>query len=188
MGPDTLIGYLWLGFAAVWLVAARGASSAVRSESILSGLLSRVPLLLAALLLVSKTGEIGWLATRLLPHSPAVGWTGAAIVLAGVALAILARLFLGRNWSGIVTVKRDHELILRGPYRFVRHPIYSGILLALLGTAVAVGQVRGLIALAFAALGLRWKSLKEEQFMEEEFGDAYRSYKQRVKALIPLVW
>lgn len=70
----------------------------------------------------------------------------------------------------------------------VRHPIYSGILFGVLGTAIVVGEVRGLIALAFAALGLRLKSLQEERFMEEEFGGEYRDYKRRVKAMIPLVW
>jgi len=70
----------------------------------------------------------------------------------------------------------------------VRHPIYSGILLGLLGTAVVAGEIRGLIAVAFALLGLRLKSLQEERFMEEEFGGEYRDYKRRFKALIPLLW
>jgi protein-S-isoprenylcysteine O-methyltransferase len=84
-----------------------------------------------------------------------------------------------------VTIAKDHKLILAGPYSIVRHPIYSGILL---GSGVAVGEARGMIVLVLGALGFRFKFLKEEQFMEEEVSDQYRDYKQRVKALVPLVW
>ena len=130
----------------------------------------------------------GLLAWRFAPDTALVGWTGAIITAVGVAIAIAARFFLGKNWSGWVTVKKGHQLIRSGPYAVVRHPIYSGILFGVLGTAIVVGEVRGLIALAFAALGLRLKSLQEERFMEEEFGGEYRDYKRRVKAMIPLVW
>ena len=94
---------------------------------------------------------------------------------------------LGRNWSGVVTVKQDHELIRSGPYRYVRHPIYTGLLIAFAGSAIARGEWRGILALAivFAAL---WRKLRlEERWMIETFGDAYLRYRAEVRALIPFV-
>jgi protein-S-isoprenylcysteine O-methyltransferase Ste14 len=84
-------------------------------------------------------------------------------------------------------VKRDHQLVLRGPYVLVRHPIYSGLLLGMLGTAITAGEVRGLVG--FAILFYAWlaKSRVEEAFMTEQFGMQYTQYRQRVKAIIPFV-
>ena len=87
----------------------------------------------------------------------------------------------------MVTVKQNHELILRGPYAVVRHPIYSGFLLALAGTAIAVGEIRAFIGLGVAFIGFLLKSAAEERFMREEFSDEYARYSQRVKRLIPFI-
>ena len=102
-------------------------------------------------------------------------------------LAVCSRVFLGRNWSAMVTIKQDHEIIRRGPYALVRHPMYSGFLLAVLGTALAVGEVRGLLALGFVFLGLWLKLRTEEQFLTEQFGAQYIQYQRESKALIPFV-
>ena len=188
LDPRWAIDAIWIVFAVVWAVTALHVSPAARRQSRLSRLQYTLFLLVCAVLLFRRILAIGPLAWRFLPDTLSVAWTGVALVAVGAAIAIVARFFLGRNWSGTVTVKKGHELIRGGPYAVVRHPIYSGILLGLLGTAIDIGEVRGLIAVAFAALGLRLKSLTEEQFMEQEFGSEYREYKQRVKALIPLVW
>jgi protein-S-isoprenylcysteine O-methyltransferase Ste14 len=95
---------------------------------------------------------------------------------------------LGSNWSGTVTVKQNHELIRSGPYAIVRHPIYSGFLLGLLGTALSVGEARGLIALALAFVGWFVKARVEEQFMVEQFNGDYVRYIRDVKRLIPFVF
>jgi protein-S-isoprenylcysteine O-methyltransferase Ste14 len=87
-----------------------------------------------------------------------------------------------------VTVKAGHTLIRGGPYAVVRHPIYSGLSLAVLGTALAVGELRGLLAVGLVAFGFWHKSLLEERFMREEFGAEYERYCRDVKALIPFVW
>jgi protein-S-isoprenylcysteine O-methyltransferase Ste14 len=105
----------------------------------------------------------------------------------GLGFAVWARVHLGRNWSNTVTLKRDHDLVRGGPYRLARHPIYTGALVAVLGTAIARGEWRGLLASAivFAAL---WRKLGiEEKLLEEVFGDKYRSYRREVRALIPFV-
>jgi protein-S-isoprenylcysteine O-methyltransferase Ste14 len=99
-----------------------------------------------------------------------------------------ARQLLGRNWSGTVQVKQDHQLIRDGPYRFVRHPIYTGVLMAILGTAVAVGHWCGLFAVLIA-FGSFWRKLTlEERFMWETFGSVYEEYRARTAALIPFLF
>ncbi len=117
-------------------------------------------------------------------------YTGIALVLtlAGLSLALWARFVLGKNWSGTVTLKQDHALVQSGPYRIVRHPIYSGFLLALLGTAGLRGTPGAFLGVAFIALSFRLKSLTEESFMTEQFGQQYTAYKGAVKALIPFLW
>ena len=106
---------------------------------------------------------------------------------AGIAFAVWARQYLGRNWSGTVTVKQDHELIRTGPYRLVRHPIYTGLLLAILGTAVAFGEWRGLLAFALLTGSLLLKLRVEERFMSESFPEPYARYRAEVPALIPCI-
>jgi len=184
--PVHAVNALWIVLMTVWAIGALQASPAVRRQSSRSRV-GHILLLTAAALLMWRRpfGLLGW---RFVPHTELAGWIGVGVAVAGIAVAIAARVFLGRNWSGVVTVKKDHELIRRGPYAVVRHPIYSGILLGLLGTAIVVGEVRALIGVALFAIGFRVKSLTEEQFMEEQFGDEYRDYKRRVKALVPLLW
>ena len=99
-----------------------------------------------------------------------------------------ARFALGRNWSGTVTVKHDHELVRSGPYAIVRHPIYSGFLLGLLGTVIVRGSLGALLGLGVIVLVLRLKSLTEESFMLEQFGSQYTAYQRDVKALVPFLW
>jgi protein-S-isoprenylcysteine O-methyltransferase Ste14 len=113
------------------------------------------------------------------------GAVGLSVTMTGVAFSIRARLTLGRNWSGTVQVKENHELVRRGPYRIVRHPIYSGLLLAMLGTAIAFGGWLGYLGFAVVLFAWKQKSLTEERFMSEQFGDDYACYKAKVKALIP---
>ena len=105
----------------------------------------------------------------------------------GLGLSVWARVHIGGNWSAIVTIKRDHALVRDGPYRYVRHPIYTGILLAFVGSALARDEWRGVLAtaIAFAAL---WRKLRlEELWLTEVFGDEYRRYRNEVRALIPFV-
>ncbi len=123
-----------------------------------------------------------------MPNSPAVAWVGVALTLAGIALAIAARLFLGGNWSGTVTIKEGHTLVRKGPYTLMRHPIYSGFLLAIFGTALAIGEIRALIAASIVLAVLTHKINLEERFMMEQFGAEYAQYRRKVNALIPFVW
>jgi protein-S-isoprenylcysteine O-methyltransferase Ste14 len=112
---------------------------------------------------------------------------GVALTLAGLAFSIWARFTIAANWSSDVQLKRDHELIVAGPYRWVRHPIYTGVLLMFAGTALAVGEWRAVLAVALAA-GAFWRKLRlEEAVMRRQFGEAYARYAARVPAIIPFV-
>ena len=136
-------------------------------------------------LLFARSHHYGVLDARFVQPMHAVQIAGIALTSAGVALAIWARLILGANWSGRVTRKVDHQLIRTGPYAYVRHPIYTGLLLATAGTALFIGEWRCLIALVWVLAGETFKAKREEQFMLAEFGESYRQYQQQTGFLIP---
>jgi protein-S-isoprenylcysteine O-methyltransferase Ste14 len=115
-------------------------------------------------------------------------WTGILVQVMGMAFALLAQAYLGRNWSGTVTIKADHELISRGPYAITHHPIYSGILLGLVGTSFAYGVMSGLVGCTLMLAASLYKLNLEEQFLSVELPSAYDQYRRRVKALIPWIW
>ena len=176
---------LWLAWLAYWLIAARNVKATRRRESLTTFLLNRASVAVGALLLVVRHPPFHWLTQRFVPPTMWAYFLGLLMVAAGLAFAVWARAYLGRNWSGTVTIKQDHELVRTGPYRLVRHPIYSGLLWALLGTAIAIGEWRGLLAFAAIAVGFLIKIRTEERFMSEIFGDEYARYRAEVPALIP---
>jgi len=179
---------LWLAWAAAWVALSRGVKPAVRHESRASRLLHLGPLGLAIVLLIAghRTGAL--LSHNVLPPAAWLGPAGAAITLLGLLFAVWARLVLGRNWSGTVTVKQNHELIRGGPYALARHPIYTGMLTGLLGTALAIDEWRAVAALAIVTLAFLRKLRTEEAFMRAEFGAAYDAYCTEVPALVPRPW
>jgi len=179
---------MWIGWAAYWWFASRDVKPTVRHESLPSRLLHIVPLTFALLLLWRQRPSMGFLSQRFLPLTEWAFWVGALIAAGGFLFTIWARLHLGKNWSGTVTIKDGHELITTGPYALVRHPIYSGLLLAFLGSALALGEWRGMLALALATGAFSLKLRLEEKWMRQQFGDAYAQYARRVTALVPFVW
>jgi protein-S-isoprenylcysteine O-methyltransferase Ste14 len=118
----------------------------------------------------------------------AIGVLADLLTVAGLAVTLWARAALGSNWSATITFKEGHELIQRGPYAYVRHPIYSGLLLMGLGTAVASGQFGSFVLLGVWFLFFAIKAHFEEQLMTRHFPEAYPEYRRRAKALIPGVW
>jgi protein-S-isoprenylcysteine O-methyltransferase Ste14 len=167
---------LWLSWVALWAAWSRRTKAAARQESRGSRLSYNLPLLAAAVLLAtSRRGR---------PSAVRRG-VGAAGVAAGLGFAVAARAQIGRNWSSTVTVKHGHELVQAGPYRLVRHPIYTGLLLALGGTAVARGDGRGLAGLLLAAASFLRKMAVEERFMAERFPREYPGYRAQTPALVP---
>jgi protein-S-isoprenylcysteine O-methyltransferase Ste14 len=179
---------IWLAWLIYWGVAAIGTKRTRYRESVPSRLLHIVPLILGIALLVVPRLAGDWLTPRFLPRSPAWFLLGLVLTFLGLGFSVYARVWLGRNWSGTVTLKEDHELIRGGPYRRVRHPIYTGILLAVLGSAFAEGQWRALVALALITAAFLHKIKVEERVLTEQFGDAYRQYQTEVPALLPGVY
>jgi protein-S-isoprenylcysteine O-methyltransferase Ste14 len=190
MQPAVLqyINAVWGLVAIYWVVGMVLAKPTIKSESILSSAMHIALGCVAVLLVWEPATGRGFLGHRVTSPAGWVAWLGLTVTIGGCAFAIWARATLGSNWSSMVTVKQDHELILRGPYAVVRHPIYSGFLLALTGTAIAVGEVRAFIGLGFAFIGFLLKSAAEEKFMREEFSTEYARYSQRVRRLIPFVF
>ncbi len=180
-----LIGLPWLAWALYWLSGALGNKPTLRRESLGARLAYYLPLLLGAVLLGWRAMPVGWLAMRLWPRSPTPYFIGLALLIAGLGFSVWARVHLGRNWSGTVTVKEGHELIRTGPYGLVRHPIYTGLITAVLGTAIVSGTVRGALALLVITASLIVKLRTEEDFMRETFPDEYPRYAHEVPALIP---
>ena len=185
---DLLTMGAWITWAALWLVLAGGVKPAVRREGLLSRALHLGPLLLGAFLLVGGPMLPAWLNAPILPVGPWLALPGVALVAAGLALATWARFTLGGNWSGTVTVKHRHELIRTGPYAFARHPIYTGLLIALLGTACTANAWRALTALLIIAASFLRKMRTEEAFMRDTFGPAYDTYRAEVAALFPGIY
>lgn len=182
-----IIPCLWLAWLLYWLISAFGNKSTVRRENLASGLPYRIPTV-AGILFLFPHWRHPWLAQRFLPHLAIVYWLSVAFVILGLGFSIWARIYLGSNWSGTVTIKKDHQLVRTGPYRWVRHPIYTGLLLAMLGTALAIGQWRGLVGVGFFILGFVVKIRLEERWMREVFGEEYVRYKREVAALIPGIY
>ncbi|MEJ8812769.1 isoprenylcysteine carboxylmethyltransferase family protein [Variovorax ureilyticus] len=182
-----MIPAMWIAWAAYWWAMSRDVKATARQEPVGSRLLHIVPLVVAVGLVWHSSAQWPWLGLRILPRAAWTFWIGAALTLAGLMFSVWARRYLGRNWSGIVTVKRDHELITTGPYSVVRHPIYTGLLLAFVGSVIARGELGGVVALALAT-GALWRKLRmEERWMREQFGEAYVDYSRRVAALVPFV-
>lgn len=182
------VAYLWSALWLYWLVTAITAKQSIRRQTYASRIIQSVPVIIAFSLLFSRRIWPQWLHLRLIPKSgPALLWTGTLLTAVGIAFAIWARTWIGRNWSGSITIKDQHELIQNGPYSLVRHPIYTGLLTAFLGTALVNGEVRGLIGFLLLVAGFGAKLRMEEAFMTQQFGNAYLEYKDRVKALVPFL-
>ena len=182
------IEVIWITVAAVWLVARLRSKPDLRVERSISRVFQLHLLIAAGILLFSFRPHIPRLETRYLPESVAIAVAGVVMTAFGAGFAIMARLHLGRNWSSVAKIKRDHELIRGGPYRVVRHPIYTGLLIATLGTAIASGQLRGLLAVPLVLLGFWLKARSEERLLLSEFGDRYAQYRREVtSAIVPFL-
>src|SRR5579883_738625 len=178
----------WLLMVVVWVAGAFRNKRTVRGMA-RTDLIVHVLVLAAAFDLLLAPGlRRGALAYRLVPDSGWIEDVGGLLQIAGIAFAIWARLHIGRNWSGTVTLKEGHALVRSGPYAWVRHPIYSGLVLAAFGLALEHGELGG--TLGFLLLTVEWKrkSMLEERLMIEQLGEEYKQYRRKVKGLVPGIW
>ena len=172
---------LWIAFWIYWLAAASDVKAGRTRWGRFAGI--RVAVVLLALLLV-RTRAFGG---QTITNDPWLQAIGFVVFLAGLALAIWARLYLGRNWGMPMSEKVDPELVTTGPYSRVRHPIYSGIILAMFGTAIAVAWY-WLIAVVLMGAYFVYSALMEEKYMAGRFPDTYPDYKRSTKMLLPFVF
>jgi protein-S-isoprenylcysteine O-methyltransferase Ste14 len=174
----TAITIAWIVFWVYWLVSALGVKEgrASRRRIPLNGLSALAVILL---LRVFRGGSLA-------VHSPVLGALGAVVFAGGIALAIWARIHLGRNWGMPMTQKAEPELVTSGPYRFVRHPIYSGLLAALLGTALVTNLI-GLIIVVVLVGYFYYSASVEEKNLIATFPTAYPSYRSSTKMLVPFI-
>lgn len=179
------IGYAWGALGALWIAGLPFTKPTLRSQPVGSRLFHLGLDLLGVTLLGSSWFVNGWLAARFVPSTHGVQLTGLALTIAGCLFAAWSRILLGGNWSGRATVKSGHELVLKGPYALVRHPIYTGIIAAILGTSLAIGEWRCLVGCVVILLKFIIKMSQEERFMAQTFPEEYSLYCDHVKALIP---
>jgi protein-S-isoprenylcysteine O-methyltransferase Ste14 len=176
---------LWIAFTIYWGVAARS-ESAVRSAESKGSRAFHLLLINGSMLLIYVS--LPGLGGRFVPDTPIVHVAGLTIQAAFLGSAVWARRNLGRNWSGDVTVKVDHELVRTGPYRRIRHPIYTAMFGMYAGAAIAVGEVHSLVALGILMMAYARKIGLEETALGAEFGSAYADYKRHSWAVVPPIW
>jgi protein-S-isoprenylcysteine O-methyltransferase Ste14 len=178
----------WYVFAIYWAVTAIAVKRTKARETSADRIATIIVMVLAYEMLFSQLFRVGVLGDRFVPSATWIFWLGFAISSLGIAVAIWARACLGKNWSARVTLKEGHELIRSGPYRFIRHPIYTGMLLGACGTAIEIGEWRGVLAVLLMTAAHSRKAMREENLLRQEFGEDYTAYRKSTGFLFPRFW
>ncbi len=184
----------WVVFCLYWLISARSVKATRETKGWLAGNWHGIWLLIGGLFLSSPPFlahlgvPLSFLTILLIPRSIVVYGVIIVLTVTGLVVAIVARRTLAENWSRAVAFKEDHELITSGLYNYVRHPIYTGILLMILGTALFVGTASAGIGFLIMLVAIGFKLRAEEELLSEHFPREYPRYKSRTKALIPYVF
>jgi protein-S-isoprenylcysteine O-methyltransferase Ste14 len=176
---------LWVAFGTYQFLSALRPGQNKIEEPPVYRMLRLLILITTFTLLLSPWLRIGPLARRFVPNYPGLEEAGLVITLFGLALVVWARRHLGKYWSDKIVIKVDHQLIRSGPYAHMRHPIYSGILLAVAGTALAVGEWRGVLALSLLFITYVVKAYKEDRLLAASFAEIFEEYRRHTGFLIP---
>jgi len=179
---------MWLIFCLVWLIAALGVKKNIVTRPAWVRLPARIAIAAVVLLVFVRRVDDRLLvaSVAVLLASPVVALIGTLLCAAGIAFAMWARMVIGRNWGTPMTLKQGHELVTTGPYAYVRHPIYSGVLLAMFGS-VLVMSLLWIVVLLLNGLQFIYAARREEQLMLKTFPNEYAHYMQRTKMIIPFV-
>lgn len=183
-----ILEWTWIAFGVYWLIAARGVNEARTSESPVYRILRLLLLLITFTLLFAKSSAIGFLEHRFLPQTPLIAHIGFGLAIAGMGVAIWARVSLGQYWSDKVVLKVDHQLIRSGPYARMRHPIYSGVLLGIAGTALILDEWRGVLAFLLLLNNYAIKAKREEGILAGAFAEEFAGHKRRAGFLLPRLY
>jgi protein-S-isoprenylcysteine O-methyltransferase Ste14 len=185
--PTALLALIWLAWLLSWLIGAFFSGRTEKRVRPSDSRAYRIPIIIGAVLLAPWTASI--LGEKPLWQLGAAGtYVFAALTAAGCLFTWWARLHLGRFWSGTITRKEGHRVVDTGPYELVRHPIYTGLIGAMIATGVALGTASALFGTALIAFGFWQKARMEEGFLTNELGaDVYAPYRQRVPMLVPLL-
>ena len=178
-------GWLWTLLLVVWLVLWFSMKRAKKSESPAERLQHVIPVVIGSWLMFGPAGGWPFLNVRVLPKIPAIWLTGLVMTALGVGIALYARLSLGSNWSSTVMVKSGHQLIRTGLYSRIRHPIYTGIVLGMVGTAMVRGHLRNWLGVALVLGSFYLKALREERLLSQEFGDGWDSHMRETGMFLP---
>jgi protein-S-isoprenylcysteine O-methyltransferase Ste14 len=178
----------WCALLTYWFVKASKVKAAVQTQTKTSRYIYMVIMISGFTITYARVFAQGIFGYQLIPVNDFTGIAGLAVCISGVAFAIWARKTLGNNWSGEVTLKKEHELVQSGPYKIVRHPIYTGFEIGLLGVAITIGQLKGLVGLSIVFVNHYFKTRMEEEIMCRQFPAQYPEYIRRVKRLVPFVF
>jgi protein-S-isoprenylcysteine O-methyltransferase Ste14 len=183
--PTQVLCAFWLLFALYWFVAAFGVKRTAKRQNPAERILYIVYMAAGFFLLYQENPNWGPLNRRFVPDELWIAWFGSALCAAGILFAIWARRTIGKDWSAEVQIKEGHQLIRSGPYAHIRHPIYTGLLLATFGTALLIGEYRGLVGFAMFLVGFTRKARKEESFLATEFGPAFEEHRRHTGFFLP---
>jgi protein-S-isoprenylcysteine O-methyltransferase Ste14 len=180
-----LVGGPWIVFAAYWAISALKTRRTVQQESFVSRYGVLFLEILGFVLLFSEHAGVGFLGYHFVHQTYALVVAGVALIWIGISIALWARWHLGQYWSARVTLKEDHKLIRTGPYAYFRHPIYSGIELAAIGTALDIDHWRCVAGVCVIVLGYWIKAKREESMLLAQFGEAFKEHCRNTGFLIP---
>jgi protein-S-isoprenylcysteine O-methyltransferase Ste14 len=183
-----IIPVLWLVFFAYWAIAAAGAKRNAEPTAWWKHISLRLPIVVLVVIALSipAVRRVLRLAQAHVTDGVLMGAIGVLLVGLGLGLAIFARVYLGRNWGMPMSRKENPELITGGPYAVVRHPIYSGIILAMLGTTIGLSLV-WVLPLILCVPYFVYSARREEEIMCRQFGETYRAYMRRTNMLVPFL-
>ena len=185
-GP--VLACIWIAFWAYWFISAARTRASVKRRQPFPPLLLITFVLILAWVLFAGAAPPGLLQERVIPGSEWGDPAGLVITALGLAIAVWARVHLGRNWSSRPVIQVGHTLIRTGPYRFVRNPIYTGLLVGYIGTAIVIGAFWAFVLIIFLLAAFLMRIREEEKLLLGEFGEEYEKYRREVKALIPYLF
>ena len=180
-----VLGCIWAAFWAYWFISAARTRASTKRRQPFPPLLLVTFLLILGWALFAGVAPPGLLQERVIPANDWTLSAGLAITALGLGFAVWARVHLGRNWSSRPTIRVGHTLVRTGPYRFVRNPIYTGLLIGFTGTAIVIGALWAFALLLFILAMFLIRIKEEEKLLLEEFGEEYEKYRGEVRALIP---